>query len=151
MARLCCEKWGGALPFSPSSPEPDRTRWPYFFVEGAANGQEAFPLKSTQVNAAVSGVIANVTVIQVYENTGTQPLHARYVFPASTRAAVHGLTLRVGDKVVVARIKERAQADKEFEAAKREGKTATKLAQERPNVFTMSIANVMPKDLIYIG
>jgi len=129
--------------------ELDRTRSPYFFVEGAS-GQESFALKSTQVTAAVSGVIANVTVRQAYENTGTQPLHARYVFPASTRAAVHGLTLRVGDRSVVARIRERAQADKEFEAAKREGKTASKLDQERPNVFTMSIANVLPKDRVEV-
>jgi Ca-activated chloride channel homolog len=130
---------------------PDqRTGSPYFRVEGGAPGQEAFPLESTRVSAVVSGVIASVTVKQVYRNTGTVPLHARYVFPASTRAAVHGLTLHVGDKVVVARIKEREEASREFEAAQREGKTASKLDQERPNVFTMSLANVLPKDRVEV-
>src|SRR5436190_2776518 len=128
----------------------DKTLSPYFLVEGAEGAGEAFPLKSTRVSAVVSGVIANVTVKQVYENQGTTPLHARYVFPASTRAAVHGLTLRVGDRAVVARIKEREEATREFEAAKREGKTATKLDEERPNVFTMSLANVMPKDRVEV-
>jgi len=128
----------------------DRTESPYFFVEGALAGEESFPLKSTKVTATVSGVIANVLVKQTYENTGASTLHARYVFPASTRAAIHGLTLRVGDKVVAARIKEREAANQEFEAAKREGKTATKLDQERPNVFTMSVANVLPKDRVEV-
>jgi Ca-activated chloride channel family protein len=130
---------------------PDEaTRSPYFRVEGGVPGHETFPLESTRVSAVVSGVIASVTVKQVYRNTGPTPLHARYVFPASTRAAVHGLTLRVGDKVVVARIKEREEASREFEAAQREGKTASKLDQERPNVFTMSVANVLPKDRVEV-
>ena len=128
----------------------ERTESPYFSVEGAPGGQEAFPLESTRVSAVVSGVIASVTVKQVYRNTGSAPLHARYVFPASTRAAVHGLTLRVGEKTVVARIKEREEANREFEAAMREGKTASKLDQERPNVFTMSVANVLPKDRVEV-
>lgn len=141
--------WSGAAAFAAG--ETDKTESPYFFVEGAAaENQEAFPLKSTRVSATVSGVIANVTVKQTYENLGSTALNVRYVFPASTRAAVHGMTLRVGDKTVVARIKEREQATKEFEAAKREGKTASKLDQERPNVFTMSLANVMPKDRVEV-
>jgi len=138
--------WSGA---AAASRDTDQTASPYFFVEGASS-DEAFPLKSTKVAAVVSGVIANVTVKQTYENTGTSTLNVRYVFPASTRAAVHGMTMRVGDKTVVARIKEREQANKEFEAAKREGKTASKLDQERPNVFTMSLANVLPNDRVEV-
>src|SRR4051812_3427904 len=93
--------------------QTDKTESPYFFVEGAS-GDDAFPLKSTRVAAKVSGVIANVTVNQAYENMGTTTLNVRYVFPASTRAAVHGMTMRVGDRTVVARIKEREQANREF-------------------------------------
>ena len=63
------------------------------------------PLKDTRVDVAIAGVIADVTVRQVYENRGTRPLHARYVFPASTRAAVYGLTMVVGDVRTVARIR----------------------------------------------
>src|SRR6185295_18138361 len=123
---------------------PVKTLSPYFFVDGAAPGVEAFPLKSTDVVVNVSGVIADVTVTQIYENLGTSPIHARYVFPGSTRAAVHGMQIRVGDKAVVARIKERQQATKEFAEAKAAGKSASLLEQERPNVFPMSVANVLP-------
>jgi Ca-activated chloride channel family protein len=95
-------------------------------------------------------VIADVTVRQVYENRGTRPIHARYIFPASTRAAVYGMTMTVGDVRIVARIKEKEKAKTEFEAAKREGKSASLLEQSRPNVFTMSVANVLPGDTISV-
>jgi Ca-activated chloride channel family protein len=123
---------------------------PYFFVEGAHDEAEAFPLESTNVVANVSGVIADVTVQQTYRNDGSVPINARYVFPASTRAAVHGMEFRIGDKRVVAKIKQREQAEHEYQAAQAAGKTATLLEQDRPNVFTMSIANVMPGDRVAV-
>ena len=101
-------------------------------------------MKDTHVDVAITGVIADITVRQVYENRGQRPLHARYVFPASTRAAVSGMTMTIGDVRIVAKIKEREQAKTEFEAAKKEGKSASLLEQSRPNVFTMNVANVMP-------
>ena len=129
----------------------DRTLSPYFFVEGAERGVvDAFPLEATDVVANISGVIAEVTVKQTYRNGGKLPLNARYVFPASTRAAVHGMQIAVGDRRVVAKIKERQQAAREFDDAKRQGKTASLLEQERPNVFTMSIANVLPNDRVIV-
>jgi Ca-activated chloride channel family protein len=128
----------------------DKTLSPYFFVEGGDPSIDHLPLKDTRVSVAISGVIADVTVQQVYENHGSRPLHARYVFPASTRAAVYGLTMTVGDVRTVATIKERQQAAQEFEAAKREGKSASLLEQSRANVFSMRVANVMPGDSIAV-
>ena len=128
----------------------DRTLSPYFFVEGGDPSIDRLPLKETRVNVAITGVIADVTVQQVYKNDGTRPLHARYVFPASTRAAVYGLTMTVGNVRTVATIKERQQAAREFDAAKREGKSASLLEQSRPNVFSMKVANVLPGDSIAV-
>ena len=128
----------------------DKTLSPYFFVEGGDPALDRLPLKDTRVDVAIAGVIADVTVKQVYENLGTRPLHARYVFPASTRAAVYGLTMTVGDVRTVARIKERTEAAREFEAAKKEGKSASLLEQSRPNVFSMQVANVLPGDTIVV-
>ena len=70
--------------------DADRTLAPHFFVEGDPS-VDRMPLESTSVTFDVVGVIADVTVRQVYRNEGTRPIHPRYVFPASTRAAVHGL------------------------------------------------------------
>ena len=137
-----------ALPSSAQTPE-DRTLSPYFVVKGDP-AVDHLPLKDTRVEIAVSGVIADVRVVQTYRNEGSRPIHASYVFPASTRAAVYAMRMKVGDQIVVAKIKEREAAAKEFEAAKQEGKSASLLEQQRPNVFSMSLANVMPGDQIEI-
>lgn len=128
----------------------ERTLSPYFQVEGGEEGVEPFALESTRVNARIDGVIADVTVQQRYRNGGDVPLHTRYVFPASTRAAVHGLTLQVGDKRVRAQIRERQVAAREFEHAAASGKTASLLEQDRPNVFSMAVANVLPGDQVTV-
>ncbi len=123
---------------------------PYFFVEGGDPATDRFPLLGTSVTAHVAGVIADVTVRQTYQNDGTRPIHARYVFPASTRAAVHGLTMTIGDRVVVARIREREQASREFAEARQTGRNAALLEQQRPNVFTMDVANIVPGQRIEV-
>jgi exosortase/archaeosortase family protein len=128
----------------------DRTLAPYFVVGEAEPGVDALPLKSTQVDVKVGGVIADVRVGQTYRNEGTVPIEARYVFPASTRAAVYALRMRVADRVVDAEIREKQQARREFDAARRAGKRASLLEQHRPNVFRMSIANVMPGETIAV-
>lgn len=126
----------------------DRTLSPYFVVEGGAPGVEAMPLESTRADVHISGVIADVVVTQTYRNDGDRTINARYVFPASTRAAVYGMKMTIGDRVIVAKIKEREAARAEYEAAKKEGKTASLLEEDRPNVFSMNVANILPKDHI---
>src|SRR5262245_41510371 len=132
------------------APTADKTLSPFFFVDGGDPAVDRLPLKDTRVEVAISGVIADVTVRQIYENRGERPLHARYIFPASTRAAVYGMTMTIGDVRIVATIKEREKAKREFETAKTVGKTASLLEESQPNVFTMNVANVMPGDTIAV-
>jgi len=127
----------------------DKTLAPYFFVQGDPS-VDHLPLKDTRVEISVSGVIADVKVVQTYRNEGLRPINATYVFPASTRAAVYGMRMQIGNEVIVAKIKEREQAKKDFEKAKEEGKSASLLEQDRPNVFTMKLANVMPQEEVNI-
>jgi Ca-activated chloride channel family protein len=127
----------------------DKTLAPYFVVKGDPT-VDRLPLKDTKVEIAVSGVIADVKVVQTYRNEGSRPINASYVFPASTRAAVYAMRMRIGDQLITAKIKEREAAKHEFETAKKEGKSASLLEQNRPNVFSMSLANVMPQDQIEI-
>ena len=127
----------------------DKTLSPYFFVQGDPT-VDHLPLKDTRVQIDVSGVIADVQVMQTYRNEGSRPINARYVFPASTRAAVYAMSMLIGDQLIVAKIKEREKAKQEFDKAKAEGKSASLLEQNRPNVFSMSLANVMPGDQIEI-
>ncbi len=127
-----------------------KTLSPYFFLEGGDAAVDHFPLKGTDVLVNINGVIADVVIKQKYVNEGTLPINARYIFPASTRAAVHGMKMTIGNQVITAKIKEKDAAQKEFEAAKSAGKSASLLSQNRPNVFSMSVANIMPKDTIDI-
>jgi Ca-activated chloride channel homolog len=129
---------------------PEKTLSPYFFVEKGDTSPQSFPLKSTNVDAKVNGVIADVYVTQTYVNDGKEPIHAKYVFPASTRASVHGMKVKVGDIQVTAKIKEREKAKQEFDQAKKEGKSASLLEQQRPNVFSMNVANILPKDVVEV-
>jgi len=134
---------------SNESNDASKTLSPYFLVKGDPS-VDHLPLKGTNVEIAVSGVIADVRVVQTYQNEGTRPINATYVFPASTRAAVYGMRMKIGDEVIVAKIKEREKAKEEFETAKKEGKSASLLEQSRPNVFTMSLANLMPNEGVEI-
>jgi Ca-activated chloride channel homolog len=138
------------LSFSGSAQtQEDKSLSPYFFVQGNPD-VDRLPLKDTHVEINVSGVIADVKVLQTYRNEGARPINASYIFPASTRAAVYAMRMRIGDQVVVAKIKEREKAKQDFDKAKQEGKSASLLEQNRPNVFSMSLANVMPGDQIEI-
>lgn len=144
-----------ALPvplYAAQAPDSDEhtTLAPYFYVEGADPTIDSFPLKATNVVTNINGVIAETFVTQTYMNEGTRPLHANYVFPASTKVSVHGMKMIIGDKVITAQIREREEAKQEFEAAKSEGKSASLLEQQRPNVFTMDVANIMPGDVVSI-
>jgi Ca-activated chloride channel family protein len=130
------------------SPE-DKTLAPYFVVKGDPSVDQ-LPLKDTQVEISVAGVIADVKVRQIYRNEGSRPINASYIFPASTRAAVYSMRMQIGDEIIVAKIKEREQAKKDFERAKEEGKSASLLEQQRPNVFSMSLANIMPQEQVEI-
>ncbi|UCH06263.1 MAG: AgmX/PglI C-terminal domain-containing protein [Deltaproteobacteria bacterium] len=128
----------------------DRTLSPYFFLKSDDPGVDQLPLKSTTVRADIAGVIANVLVTQVYKNEGTRPLEAVYIFPASTRAAVYGMKMTIGDRVITARINKREEARREYEQAKQQGKSASLLEQQRPNVFQMNVANILPSDIITV-
>ncbi len=133
-----------------SQKEEDKTYAPYFFVESKHPETESFPLKKTDVTVNINGSIAETYVTQVYANEGANPINAKYVFPCSTKAAVHGMTMTVGNQVVRAQIQEKKEAIETFETAKNEGKSASLLTQETPNVFTMDVANIMPGDTISI-
>ncbi len=134
----------------PAEGDADRTLSPYFFVKGGDSTLDQLPLKSTSAKVAIAGVIADIQVTQVYRNTGTKTIEAIYVFPGSTRSAVYGMTMTIGERVLKAQIKERGQARADYEQAKAQGRSASLLEQHRPNVFQMNVANILPGDEIRV-
>ncbi|PWD98847.1 TonB family protein [Marinilabilia rubra] len=130
--------------FITSAKAQDKNASPYFVVLSGADEKASLPLKSTDVDVDISGVIADVTVNQTYVNAGESVIEAIYVFPASTRAAVYKMEMKVGDRIIMAKIEEKKKARKKYEEAKKEGKTASLLEEKRPNVFKMNVANIVP-------
>ncbi|MBW2038078.1 MAG: VWA domain-containing protein [Deltaproteobacteria bacterium] len=123
---------------------------PYFFVQSDDASLAPFPLLETKVEVNIAGVIAEIGLTQVYKNEGNRTIEAIYVFPLGIRSAIHAMRMKIGSRIVEAQIEERAMAKMIYERAKEEGKTASLLEQERPNVFQMKVANIMPGDVIEV-
>ena len=141
--------WGGTVHSQPHESE-DRTLAPYFFVKSEDPRLDPLPLKFTSAVVNLSGVIADVRVTQIYKNEGQKALEAIYVFPASTRAAVYGMKMTIGERVIQAKIAKREDARRDYEQARDQGKSASLLEQQRPNVFQMNVANILPGDEIKV-
>ncbi|MFH0866435.1 MAG: TonB family protein [Bacteroidota bacterium] len=137
-------------PYNDGDDDNDKTLSPYFFIKSDNPDMDQLPLKETSAEVNIAGVIADVKVTQVYMNTGKNPIEAMYVFPASTRAAVYDMKMTIGDRLMVAKIEEKEEAKKQYETAKNNGQSASLLEQERPNVFQMNVANIMPGDTIRV-
>jgi Ca-activated chloride channel family protein len=109
------------------------------------------PLQSTNANVQIVGTIAHVQITQTYQNLGSQPIEASYVFPMSTQAAVHNMQMTIGNRIIKAEVFEKKKAEKIYKKAIKEGKRAAKLDQHRPNVFKMKVGNILPNETITIA
>lgn len=102
------------------------------------------PLEKTKAHAEIAGFGARVTVEQTFCNASKTPIEAVYTFPLPADAAVDRMVLVIGNRRIDGSIKRREEARAIFDAAKNEGRIASLLDQERPNIFTQSVANIMP-------
>jgi Ca-activated chloride channel family protein len=108
------------------------------------------PLKHTDVKAEISGFLSRVNVTQEFENPFKEKIEAVYTFPLPQDAAVDDMTMTVGDRTIRGKILPREEAQAVYDAARSSGRTASLLDQERPNIFTQSVANILPGDQIKI-
>ncbi|MGA7458151.1 MAG: marine proteobacterial sortase target protein [Methyloceanibacter sp.] len=108
------------------------------------------PRLGTDVVMTVNGTIARVTVTQRFENTSDRWLEGIYVFPLPEQSAVDALRMEIGSRVIEGEIKGRDDAKKAYEAAKDAGQKASLVEQERPNIFTNSVANIGPHEAIVV-
>jgi Ca-activated chloride channel family protein len=106
--------------------------------------QVPMPLKHTDVRASVSGYIGAVEVTQQFLNPYSSKIEAVYVFPLPHNAAVNEFIMTIGERRIRGIIRERQEAEQIYQEAKRQGYVASLLTEERPNVFTQSVANIEP-------
>ena len=108
------------------------------------------PLVNTEVELNVSGIVSRAKVIQHFKNDSQDWVEGKYVFPLPENSAVDKLRMRIGERVIEGQIKEREQAKKEFEKAAKEGKQASLIEQQRPNIFTSRVTNIAPGETIIV-
>ncbi len=109
------------------------------------------PLLATDVEIDVAGITARARVTQRFRNPTQDWKEGVYVFPLPENAAVDHLDMRIGNRQIEGKIQERKQAKQTYEQAKQEGRKATLVEQERPNVFTTSVANIGPDEEIAVS
>lgn len=102
------------------------------------------PLAHTDVRAAIAAYVASVTVTQHYRNPYDEKIEAVYVFPLPSDAAVSEFIMTIGERRIRGIIREREEAKRIYEEARAQGYVASLLTQERPNIFTQSVANIEP-------
>jgi len=118
-----------------------------------AEGSKAYrqvPLVSTDVDMDITGMILRSRLKQTFENTSDQWVEAIYAFPLPEQAAVDHMRIKVGNRIIVGQVKEKNQARKIYNKAKAAGKRAALTEQQRPNMFTNSIANIGPGETIVV-
>jgi Ca-activated chloride channel family protein len=115
-----------------------------------AGPPDEVPAVRTDVRMRITGPIARVAVTQEFLNPTTGWLEGIYVFPLPEGAAVDAMRLQVGARVIEGQIREREEARQAYQQAQQTGKKASLLEQERPNAFTISVANVGPGEAVVV-
>ncbi len=110
----------------------------------------AVPAVATEAEIRVSGIVTRAVVRQTYRNPYDAWFEGIYVFPLPENAAVDHMRMKVGERIVEGDIKERQAARAQYEQAKSSGQRAALVEQERPNIFTTSVANIPPRGEIVV-
>ena len=113
-------------------------------------GYSTATLLNTDVNMNISGLVARVSVRQEFRNTSQDWVEGVYVFPLPDQAAVDRMRLHIGERFIEGEIQEKEHAKKTYEKAKQAGQKASLVEQQRANLFTSSVANIAPGELVVI-
>ncbi len=113
-------------------------------ILGAGQQERPALLLESELRGRVDGLVLSMTLTQRFQNESEEWVNGRYVFPLPETAAVDSLTLRTDGRILRGRVREREEAKREYAAAKSAGKRAGLLQQNRPNLFSMAIANIAP-------
>lgn len=140
---------GHAQAGRPSAVDPDQaTSGDLFWLSDA--GAIPLPMTDVKVDLRVSGVVIDGTLMQQFKNPTDETIEALYVFPLPADAAVYAMEIRIGERRIVAEVREKEHARRIYTEAKEEGRKAALVAQHRPNLFRTSVANILPGESIEV-
>jgi len=128
----------------------DSTQGSLWLRDGQNNPYQPASTLDTSVKMDITGMLARVQVRQTFHNPGNRWAEGIYVFPLPEQAAVDHLRMVIGERIIEGQIKERAQARKTYQQARQAGQRASLVEQERPNMFTTSLANIAPGESISV-
>ena len=116
------------------------------------NGGTSSPalLENTDIQIRVEGMLARVEVNQTFRNDTSFWVEGEYLFPLSNRGAVDYMEMTIGQRHIVGKIREKQAARKIYEEAKQQGRKASLVSQQRPNMFTNRVANIAPGETIQV-
>ncbi|GII76088.1 hypothetical protein Sru01_10700 [Sphaerisporangium rufum] len=112
--------------------------------------QGNLPLERVEVTARVTGLTGGVQVVQGFRNPHDVPLEATYIFPLPDRAAVTAFRMEADERVIDGVLKERAAARRDYDQAIAQGRRAAIAEEERPDVFTMRVGNILPGERVTV-
>ncbi|MEW6622651.1 MAG: VIT domain-containing protein [Bacillota bacterium] len=117
---------------------------------GSVTNNLNIPLKSVKVSGKVCGLFASYKVMQIYKNTSNRNIEIVYTFPLQDTAAITSFTAKIGGRIVRSKIVEREEAFKIYDQAVIKGDTGFLLEQYRPNIYQISLGQVLPDEEIQI-
>ena len=137
-------------PPAPPPPPPDPQQGALRAKNAQGDFVGEFPLKHTEVSAEITGYVARTVVEQTYENDFREVIEAVYQFPLPSLGAVNDFVMEIGERKIIGIVRPRAEAERIYAEARAAGYTASLLTQERPNLFTQSVANIEPGGAVKI-
>jgi Ca-activated chloride channel family protein len=149
LSLLCLTAASAAAPAGERRPQ-DATQGSLWLRDEQNNAYQPAPTLDTRVKMDITGMLARVQVRQTFHNPGNRWAEGIYVFPLPAQGAVDHLRMIIGERIIEGQIKERAQARKTYQRAKQAGQRASLVEQERPNMFTTSLANIAPGESISV-
>jgi Ca-activated chloride channel homolog len=139
-----------ALSASVQAAVPNDAKAGTLLLRGADGEFAPAPQVATEVAIDVTGMVARTRVTQYFHNPGSEFVEGVYVFPLPEKAAVDRLWMKIGERVIEGRIREKEEARRAYEKAKSEGRKAALVEQQRPNLFTNAVAHIGPNDFVEI-
>ena len=121
------------------------------FARASDNNRIILPLKRTDVEMKITAGISQTNVTQTFYNDTKNLLEAIYIFPLPSKATITGMELRIGNKIIASVVKEKKEAKRTYEKAKKQGKRTALLEQERENIFTTSVANFQSGETVHVS
>ena len=108
-------------------------------------------LEGVHYDVVIAGLMAKTSIVQSYSNPYDTNIEAVYTFPLSADAVLLGIEIRINDRVLKGTIKEKSQAEAEYEEAIDDGNRAIMVEKSSDGIYTVNIANILPNDNIAVS